>query len=84
MDIGNIIGICLAIFVCFILYTIIGGFVCPDAIKNRALRILYILFWPICLFIGMLAIPFGIVYEFSKNPEQSEQEFNEFIKKNKQ
>ena len=74
-----------AIF-CFILiltlYILIGGTICPNDVTNKVLRMIFILFWPLCICLCFLFFPILLLYEFSKPPKQQEAELNEFIRKN--
>ncbi len=80
MGIGNIIGTALGCFICLCFYILIGGVVCPNDIKTRFWRVLCIIFWPIWILSIILSIPYVLVCEFSKTPEESEKDMKEFIK----
>lgn len=59
---ASIIGV----IITFFLYILFGGAICPDSIKNRIVRMLIILFWPVFICLTICSFPFRMLYEFSK------------------
>ncbi len=73
----------IAIIITFFLYILFGGAICPNSIKNRIVRMLIILFWPIFICLTVCSFPFYMLYEFSKPSEEIDKELEEFIKEYK-
>ena len=79
----DLFGCIIGIIVTFFLYIIFGGAICPNSIKNRIVRMIIILFWPIFICLVVCSSPFYMLYEFSRPTEETNKELEEFIKENK-
>ena len=73
----------IGVIITFFLYILFGGAICPNSIKNRIVRMLIILFWPLFICLTICSFPFRLLYEFSKPSEEIEKELNEFIRNSK-
>ena len=69
MGIHNIADIILAI-ISFVLlgfaYVLSGYGTCPKSFNTQIKRMIWISFWPICLVLEFILLPFRMIYEFSK------------------
>ena len=84
LGINNVIELVLAI-VCIvfliIFYVLIGGgIICPKKLKNKWLRAIVIILWPIYVIGLFLSLPIIILADFSKPQDQQDKEFEEFMK----
>lgn len=74
-------------FICFLLlffiYILIGYGFCPNSLKTRLSRLIFILFWPLIIVLRILSFPFYMLYEFTKSPDEIEKELITWIKENK-
>jgi len=77
-DTGDFIGMVFALTLCFILYTMIGVGICPNGFRSRIGRFLTILFWPLFIVLCFLSIPFVLLFEFSKTPEEQDRDYWEW------
>ena len=83
----NSFGELILAFICFLLlfyiYILFGYVFCPNSLKNRLSRLIFILFWPLIIVLRILSFPFYMLYEFTKSPNKIEKEMNKWIKENK-
>jgi len=79
---GEFIGAMICIMLLFFIYILFGYAFCPNDLKIQWIRAICILTWPLFIVIGILGIPFIMLYEFSKPPEVQDKELKEFIKEN--
>ena len=74
-------------FICFLLlffiYILCGYGFCPNSLKTRLSRLIFILFWPLIIVLSILSFPFYMLYEFTKSPDEIDKEINKWIKENK-
>jgi len=75
---GDFIGAIFVTVLLLFLYMLIGAGVCPNSFENHLVRALTILFWPVFLVLCFISMPFIILLEFSRTPEEQDKDYRDW------